>query len=103
MLNREFDRLPSRITTKLNLSIDLLQWETIGGVLALADYFGAGGVLSRADAWLCRQCRGGSAEPSRSCAAFEFAARHRLGGAMALLLPFAVQCMARGSRCTSIW
>ncbi|KAI7844015.1 hypothetical protein COHA_002552 [Chlorella ohadii] len=79
------------------------QWETIGGVLALADYFGAGGVLSRADAWLCRQCRGGSAEPSRSCAAFEFAARHRLGGAMALLLPFAVQCMARGSRCTSIW
>ncbi|PRW60621.1 ATP-dependent DNA helicase isoform A [Chlorella sorokiniana] len=79
------------------------QWETIGGVLALADYFGAGGVLSRADAWLCRQCRGGAAEPTRSCAAFELAARHRLGGAMALLLPFAVQCMARGSRCASIW
>ena len=79
------------------------QWETIGGVLALADYFGASGVLSRADAWLCRQCHGGAAEPTHSCAAFELAAGHRLGGAMALLLPFAVQCMARGSRCASIW
>lgn len=84
-------------------SSPLPQWGTIAGMLALADYFAAGGVLRRADAWLCRQCRSRAAEPGHSCAAFELAARHRLGGAMALLLPWAVQCMARGSRCAAVW
>lgn len=77
-------------------------------MLALADYLGCGGVMARADAWLCGQCRTlqsapGCAPQSRSCLAFELAARHRLGGAMALLLPMAVQAMARGSRCAAVW
>ncbi|KAL4436139.1 hypothetical protein ABPG77_005587 [Micractinium sp. CCAP 211/92] len=82
-----------------------LQWDTIKPVLLLADYFGATGLLSRADAWLCDQLS--RAEPSvgeqAACQAFELAARHRLGAAMALLLPWAVQSMARGSRCASVW
>lgn len=81
------------------------QWSTIAGVLQLADYFGAEAVIQSADAWLCAQY-GQQAEPlkpQQACQAFELAARHRLGGAMALLLPWAVQCMARGSRCSTVW
>ncbi|KAL4422395.1 hypothetical protein ABPG75_008592 [Micractinium tetrahymenae] len=82
-----------------------LQWDTLRPVLLLAHYFGATGLLSRADAWLCDQLNRG--EPSQreraACQAFELAARHRLGATMALLLPWAVQSMARGSRCAAVW
>lgn len=77
------------------------QWATIGGVLALADYLGCAGLLQRADEWLCAESR--QQEACKCCAAFELAARHRLGGCMALLLPWAVQSMARGSRCAAVW
>lgn len=74
-------------------------------MLLLADYFGATGLLSRADGWLSSQLS--RADPGvgeqAACQAFELAARHRLGAAMALLLPWAVQSMARGSRCASVW
>jgi hypothetical protein len=61
--------------------------------------------MGRADAWLCLQCqlsRGGQ-EPEAACLAFQLAAHHRLGSAMAALLPWAVQCMALGSRCSAVW
>ena len=82
-----------------------LQWSTVDDVLALADYFGVGGILQSADTWLCTQYLQ-HAKPlstQHACQAFELAARHRLGSAMALLLPWAVQCLARGSRCSTVW
>ncbi|PSC74279.1 Flavin-containing monooxygenase FMO GS-OX-like 3 [Micractinium conductrix] len=82
----------------------LLPWKNVAGVLALADYFGATSLLHRADAWLCAQLRTAPPPlPGLTCQAFELSTRHRLGGATALLLPFAVQCMARGSRCAAVW
>lgn len=71
-------------------------------MLRLADYFGAAAVLARADAWLCRQCRQ-RGDPACFCSAFELASSHRLGSTMALLLPWASQAMARGSRCSAVW
>jgi hypothetical protein len=81
-----------------------VQWSTIGSVLQLADYFGAAGVLQHADVWICEQYRqAGMLQPLRVCQALELAARHRLSAAMAIMLPWAVQCKARGSRCSSVW
>jgi hypothetical protein len=83
----------------------LLQWDTISGVLQLADYFGVGDVLQQADTWLCEQYAHPAAplKPQQAAAAFQLASRHRLGGAAALLLPWALQCLARGSRCCAVW
>lgn len=80
-----------------------VQWDTIANVLELADYFGASGILDRADAWICDQLRKPQPAAMTACRAFELAARHRLGAAMALLLPWAVRCMALGSRCSAVW
>lgn len=101
--------LATRLTPSLHPTLPThpAQWACLPSVLALADYLGASGILARADAWLCEQCRTQGATDrlqSLLCDAFELAARHRLGSAMALLLPYATQALARGSRALSaVW